>query len=387
MGERKKILIVSDYFEPGFRFGGPIKTLKNIIASLHKSYDFYIITRNRDLGINKPFDLPIGEWLSRDDYNIIYYPDKRLTSSVIRSEIGNLKPEIVYLNSFFSWRGSIQIILDKAVSYHSRVLLAPRGEFSPGALKIKSVKKDVYLILARVLGLYRNVIFHASSTQEANYIRSHVNCKEILVAPDLAENITSLVEKRKFPGKLSLCFVSRIAPKKNLLYAIEAVGNLLSKGHDITLDIFGPVEDKGYWSACEALIRDKRAEKFMRYCGELQPQDVRPTFGKYDFFFFPTEGENFGHVVFESLSVGTPVILSNTTYWSDNNGLTDWGFVFDLRQPEDIAQILESCIGMDEEEYSKLRTGALNKAVNFVGEASLVEQTKSIFDKIADGRV
>lgn len=35
----------------------------------------------------------------------------------------------------------------------------------------------------------------------------------------------------------------------------------------------------------------------------------------YDLFVFPTLGENFGHVVIESLSAGTPVFMSNTTPW------------------------------------------------------------------------
>jgi len=38
-------------------------------------------------------------------------------------------------------------------------------------------------------------------------------------------------------------------------------------------------------------------------------------FSKYDLFFFPTRGENYGHVIAESLSVGTSVLTSDQTPW------------------------------------------------------------------------
>ena len=34
-----------------------------------------------------------------------------------------------------------------------------------------------------------------------------------------------------------------------------------------------------------------------------------------DLFFLPTRGENFGHVIAEALSVGTPVLISDQTPW------------------------------------------------------------------------
>jgi glycosyltransferase involved in cell wall biosynthesis len=45
------------------------------------------------------------------------------------------------------------------------------------------------------------------------------------------------------------------------------------------------------------------------------PDDVPGTFAQYDLFAFPSRGENFGHVVLESLSVGTPVLVSDRTPW------------------------------------------------------------------------
>ena len=54
----------------------------------------------------------------------------------------------------------------------------------------------------------------------------------------------------------------------------------------------------------------------MTYHGELQPDAVVTTFARYDAFAFPTLGENFGHVIAESLSAGCAVICSDQTPWT-----------------------------------------------------------------------
>jgi glycosyltransferase involved in cell wall biosynthesis len=49
--------------------------------------------------------------------------------------------------------------------------------------------------------------------------------------------------------------------------------------------------------------------------GVLEHKEVANVFRAHDLFFFPTHGENYGHVIMESLLAGTPVLISNTTPW------------------------------------------------------------------------
>ena len=39
------------------------------------------------------------------------------------------------------------------------------------------------------------------------------------------------------------------------------------------------------------------------------------------FSVFPTRGENFGHVIPEALSAGTPILLSDQTHWEQDASL------------------------------------------------------------------
>ena len=64
-------------------------------------------------------------------------------------------------------------------------------------------------------------------------------------------------------------------------------------------------------------IRDRPSNIRAVYKGEVPPDQVKRTLARHDLFFFPTRGENFGHVIFESLAAGVPVLISDQTPWSD----------------------------------------------------------------------
>ena len=46
-----------------------------------------------------------------------------------------------------------------------------------------------------------------------------------------------------------------------------------------------------------------------------QGEKEKKYFGNNDFLILPTKGENFGHVIAESLSASLPVIISQNTPW------------------------------------------------------------------------
>jgi glycosyltransferase involved in cell wall biosynthesis len=114
-------------------------------------------------------------------------------------------------------------------------------------------------------------------------------------------------------GCARLVFISRISPKKNLDLILSALRSL---SRPVKFDIYGPLEDAAYWSKCKSLIREVPSSADIKYQGELAPSDVPRTFANYDAFIFPTRGENFGHVVAESLSASCPVVCSDRTPWT-----------------------------------------------------------------------
>ncbi|MBD3724678.1 MAG: glycosyltransferase, partial [Flavobacteriaceae bacterium] len=174
--------------------------------------------------------------------------------------------------------------------------------------------------VARWLGIYNGIYWHASSTHEVEDIKREFRLKgdSIVTALDLPakiseDNFLDSQPDRDHEG-LHIIFLSRIAPMKNLDYALRLLKQVTAR---VKLDIYGPIEDKAYWELCKGLIGSLPANIDVNYLGLAHPDDVAKTFAQYDLFLFPTRGENYGHVIAESLSVGTPVLISDQTPWKD----------------------------------------------------------------------
>ena len=127
-------------------------------------------------------------------------------------------------------------------------IIAPRGEFSSEALKLKLVKKIIFLKLAKIFGLYKNLFWQASSSfEKKDILQNFKNIKKsIYIAPNLTSNISINLKhkpKRK-PGPVRFIFLSSILPMKNLDFLLI----LLQKVKvPIEFTIYGPKKNKNYW--------------------------------------------------------------------------------------------------------------------------------------------
>jgi glycosyltransferase involved in cell wall biosynthesis len=238
--------------------------------------------------------------------------------------------KIIYLNSFFNSRFSIFPIVAwrLGVICQTPVLLAPRGEFSPGALSIKAWKKRAFIAVARASGIYRDIYWHASTEYERTDIMRvmGVPASRIYVARNLGS------QKRDLPipvsgrteSELSVCFLSRISRKKNLDFALRTLKHVK---RPIKFTIYGPLEDIEYWAECKKIATQLPSHINVHYLGALDPSEVVDALAKHDVFFLPTKGENFGHVLLEAWLAGLLILTSDQTPW---RGLGEIGVGWDL---------------------------------------------------------
>ena len=71
-------------------------------------------------------------------------------------------------------------------------------------------------------------------------------------------------------------------------------------------------------------------------------------FSSYDVFLFPTMGENYGHVIFEALSVGCIPIISDRTPWEEIQQKSA-GFTLPLGEMKVFGQKIDEIIAMPQE--------------------------------------
>src|SRR5262249_44025738 len=146
--------------------------------------------------------------------------------------ISDGESQVVYLNSFFSPAFTIQTLMLRRLGLIPRIpfIVAPRGEFSPNALRLKRIKKLAYLHAAKRLGFYEDVLWQASSALEEEQVRSWFgSCVPIALAPNMSELIAFSNDRSRVPktaGKLTVVFLSRISRKKNLDFGLELLSKL-----------------------------------------------------------------------------------------------------------------------------------------------------------------
>jgi glycosyltransferase involved in cell wall biosynthesis len=383
------ILTFTRYYLPGYLGGGPIRTLANMVERLSDDYQFLIVTMDRDMGERQPYaNVKRDEWNQVGNAHVFYATPASLSLSSLARLIRETPHDVLYLNSFFDPIFSIRPLLAMWLRLVPRrpTLIAPRGEFSAGAFKLKRWKKAPYSKLGSMVGLFDGVVWHASTSLEAADIRRVLHnpaaeirvAENIAVAPDLLQ-ATSHYEPSAVGetagSRLRVCFLSRIARKKNLDFALRVLALVKIP---VRFSIFGPREDAEYWTECQHLISNLPANISVEYCGSVAHDEVRAVIAQHDLFFLPTHGENFGHVFLEAWSAGVPILVSDQTPWRSlaARGL---GWDIPLDRPDEFVSALTTAAARGQAERSKSQSDCVHFAREKSDDIQALELNRALF--------
>lgn len=373
----KKIMFFVDWFEPGYRAGGPIRSCVNLSERLSEKAEILIVTGNTDYNECEPYpDIQPDTWIKRGGKNVWYASPRKRTWSEFRELLVKEKPDVVYLNSMFSTRYTlIPLLLCLFFLPSARIVLAPRGMLAKGALSVKAGKKKVFLKLFRFLPLKR-IMFHATTVSEADDIINAFPKAEVYVAPNLVEDrVSEVPHSRKDPGQLHLVSIARISPEKNLLFLLKC---LASVSNNVRLTLYGSINDYEYWNKCSAMIRTLPENISVQHKGPIAPEEISKALKGNDFMILPTLGENFGHVIIESLSAATPVVISDRTPWLDLEQV-GCGFVLALEEDAWI-KVLRRIAGLSEQDYIHMSMQARNYANEYVQRKNDINSYRFLFE-------
>ena len=397
--QRPLVLIFARFYLPGYRAGGPIHSVANLVAALKDEFDFRIVTSDRDLGDRHSYPgIKADAWQEVDGVRVLYLSPGPLRWWRIGWLLRALGYDMIYLNGFLPVSFSILPLWlwYFGMARQAPLLLAPRGEFSLGALALGASKKYHYLKLVKLIGLCKNVFWHASATPEkVDILRCFNDAHGLNTNPPFLEkrvfigsNITAQQspdfsnrvrpDRTKTPGSLLVTFVSRISRKKNLETALRILAG--TRG-EVVFNIYGPIEDAGYWAGCQQLSKELPPNVKVNYRGELAHNQVVAVFQSHHLFLFPTRGENFGHVIMEALSSGCPVLLSDQTPWRQ---LREKGVGWDLPLDQIAAfqEAIQECVEMDDDKFQRFSRQAEMFGLQFVSNPAHIEQNRAMFRSV-----
>jgi len=374
----KKILVFIDWFLPGYRAGGPVQSVVNLVNFLQENYQFDIVTRNTDYMESIPYyNIKANSWTQYDKNIRIYYiSEEKLGFNYLKKFFKNKNYDHIYITGIYSKYFSIFPLLLARFYSHLHIVVASRGMLSPGAVSVKWFRKKLYLKTGRLLGLFKNVIFHVSTAMEDENVKRFFPHNKTIISQNLPR-----INQHKFsPIKkegLRILFLGRVSPEKNLLYAIESLKDV--KNAAIEFAVYGTVYDKKYWKECKNMAKSLPPNVKFKYKGSLVPSKVMDKIREYHLLFLPSTGENFGHSIYECLSVGRPVLISDNTPWQ-NLQTKKVGWDFSLIQKKQFSASLEKLYKMPQDEYDELCKNAYEYAQKFWKESKVKENALRLFE-------
>lgn len=319
-----------------------------------------VICSARELGDARILDgITPDKWNSRgSNLNVLYIKSGGILK--VLQAIRQRKPDVIYINGMFlplySW-----LPLAAAHLKNIPAVVSPRGMLQLGAMAQSTAKKKMFIFLLKLLRLHRNVVWQATDAQEEADIRFRIDRKaEVRTVGNVPKPpVPERSIRKKETNSLKLVFLSLITRKKNLDLFLRVLKTI---DVPVELDIYGPVKDASYWEECLKLVSGQRHS--ITYKGAVNPQHVQKLISQYHAFVLLTKGENFGHAIYEALSVGTPAIISQYTPWGQLQEFSA-GITVDINKPDTCRSAIEKFLFLDQSEFNTLCDGALKVARNY----------------------
>lgn len=313
------ILQITPSYKPAYIYGGPTRSISKLCEELvNTPLRIKVLTTTA----NGHQELPVRaaktvivdrvevQYFKRFTKDPTHFSPALLWQLVKLIRTAQRQPSAKIIIHVHSWWNIVSLsTLLVAKWYHVPVVLSARGMLTSYSLKNRhSLYKS---ILHHIVGksLLGNLCIHATTAKEATDIRSlSLGHRKIYTIP----NMVSLpaMPKTKLSTipqhVLQLLFLSRIEEKKGLAHLFAALSKLTFPW---TLSIAGSGE-QGYIVALKKLTKALNIQHQIKWLGQIGDDTKFDLLSESDFLLLPSFNENFANVVVESLSVGTPVIIS-----------------------------------------------------------------------------
>jgi glycosyltransferase involved in cell wall biosynthesis len=393
MPERRPVILACNTVQwPGNDASGVNQSLPGLAMALQDQFDFKFLSRDRPFGATHPV-AEAGSWQSLAAGQIHYLAPTRTGLKGLRALVTQTPHDLLYLNGFFDRWFTLPLLVMRRLGLIERVptILSPRGEFSTGALGLKSGQKAAYIGAARSFGLLGDVVLHGTSDAETSDIQAgfpwaggyatSANVRPLPALPDatLSDRSAPGVDGPQ-SGPLRLVFVGRISPVKNLDFALAALAKVETP---VVFDIYGPLEHPAYVEECRRQIRALPAHVSATLHGQIDAVGVQAALSACDLFFMPSKSENFGHSIFEALANGVPVLIGDQTPWT-NLADRQAGWDLPLTDARAFAKAITAMAGLPPLRRAALIAGARAAAVEWTVSSNSTKKAADMFRAVLD---
>lgn len=352
-----RILITTPHFYPA-RLGGPANTLYWLSKGLIKeNIEVSVVATDDAIDSSKT---KLDQWLEVSGIRVRYCSSKnKLPLRVILHAILEMKKCQCVMLSSISFLPNFFIALFACV-FGKKLICSPRGELLDSAMKGERLKVYYLALIKALVG--SKITFHATSLDEEESIKYYFGNKtKVFVLPNYME-----IPKKQEKGSNSnnyLLFMGRINPIKaidNLILGCSKSKHFINSS--LCLKIAGP-EQGTYGDELRMLVKKLSLEERIFFLGRVDGDEKYKLYADAYFSCLVSNSENFGNVIIEALSQGTPVIASKGTPWEILN-TNKAGYWID-NTPDSIAECIDNILSLSHDDYTMYRNNALRLSETF----------------------
>ncbi|WP_439697052.1 XrtY-associated glycosyltransferase XYAG1 [Mucilaginibacter sp. AW1-7] len=313
-----RILQVSASYKPAYVYGGPIMSVAMLSEQLAKAgceVDVFTTTANGATELDvKPNQTVMVDGVSVTYFKRITKDHSHLSPALLTALWKNVRTyDAVHIHAWWNLVSVLSCLI--AVIRGVPVAVSARGTLSPYSFqnKNRAIKSLIHHLLSKPV--LKRCHIHATSQRENEAVNSIISPKSSAIIPNFVKlpvyHPPVQVQNAK-NAAIKLLFFSRIEEKKGLDILINALSFVKAPFH---LTIAGSGSE-AYVDSLKQFAADKSVSDKITWAGFIN-EDKFELLKKHDLFVLPSYDENFGNAVIESLSVGTPVLISREVGLAD----------------------------------------------------------------------
>jgi len=260
-------------------------------------------------------------------------------------------------------------------------IITPHGMLYPQALARSAWKKRLLLNLGFRKDIAEATVIQATCMDEFLYYRDLGFTNPVAIIPNPVPHLTRLSKIETVRDKRRIGYLGRLHPRKRVKELIEAWILLGYNVNDAELIIMG-VGEESYERELHNLVR-KKGLKNVIFTGFIQGETKFEKLASLTALCVPSDFENFGMIIPEALSAGTPVITSKGTPWQIlNERKCGWWINNDITTLSSTIQLAFSKTDIEIAEMGQY--GKILVEENFSDER-VAKKMLHLYDYISDG--
>ena len=315
-----RILQISPYFAPAFRFGGPPRSILGLCQGLQRAgADVQVFTSSAgtpesQLACGAYEGVPVR-------YFPLCFPRRFFHVAGLRDVIASTVRQFDLVHIHCLWNMTTWAAAQGARAAGVPYVISPRGMLETAALHRHNLRKRAaYLVIER-----RNLEgasgLHATSSQEARSVARFKPHAEIAEIPNGVSAVDVPPARGTFRRRLSIdrdaplvLFLGRLHPIKRLDLLASAFERVAAHSPGARLVIAGRGADN-YEATARSFFAGLSGN--VVWAGEVAEAEKWSLIHDSDLLVMCSDSENFGTSVLEALAMGTPVVTTRGCPWED----------------------------------------------------------------------